>query len=337
MVSTYAGAGVDIKHEEIAIKGIIDVVKKTFKNRAGKSGEVIADIGAFANVIDIGGGKALAMCTDGAGSKVLIAQYFKKYDTIGIDMVAMNVNDLLCIGAEPIALVDYLAVEKVKHTVLKDISKGIYVGANMANIAVIGGETATLPEVIKGLNEGEGFDIAGTAIGLVDKDKIITGENIKAGDVVIGFKSSGIHSNGMTLARKVLPKAFWSYLLVPTRIYVREILEILNKFNSDITGLAHITGGGFRNLSRLSASGFTIDNLPQTPMIFSKIQKMGEVPDEEMYKTFNMGIGFCAVVKACAAAKIVEEYGSAFKCSIIGKVTEDRGVKIIKNKKEILL
>ncbi|MBN2013800.1 MAG: phosphoribosylformylglycinamidine cyclo-ligase [Candidatus Altiarchaeota archaeon] len=329
---TYSKAGVSIEREELAIRSMINILQRTFKFRKGKQGEVLEDIGTFANVIDLGD-QALAMCTDGVGSKVLVAQELGRYNTIGVDVVAMNVNDLICIGARPLAMVDYLAVSRINPDIMKEIAIGIYEGAKQSDIAIIGGETATLPDIIMGV-DGKGFDIAGTAIGLVDKDKIITGEKINSGDVVLGFRSSGIHSNGLTLARRVLPRNMWMELLTPTRIYVKEVIELLG--NYEVHGLAHITGGGFRNLLRITPLGFLLDSLPAPQMIFKKIQELGNVSDKEMYKTFNMGVGFCVILDGSSADEIIKKYGNKWKISRIGSITGDGGVKIVKEGGEII-
>jgi phosphoribosylformylglycinamidine cyclo-ligase len=328
---TYAKAGVSIEREEIAIKRIKNIIEKTFNFRKGKVGEVMRSVGAYANLIDMGN-FALAICMDGIGSKLLVAQELEKYDTVGIDLVAMNVNDLICVGAEPLAMVDYIAVKSVNPEIIKEISLGMYEGAKEAEIAIVGGETATLPEIIRGIDNG-GFDLAATAIGMVGKDRIISGNEIKVGDVVLGFKSSGVHSNGLTLARKVLPKNMLIELLIPTRIYVREVLELAG--NYEVHGLAHITGGGFRNLLRLSGFGFYLDSLPKPHMIFNKIQELGNVSDREMYKTFNMGIGFCVIVNEKDAVEITQRFGNKWGISRIGKIVEEPGIRIIRGGKEI--
>lgn len=331
---TYAKAGVDIRKEELAIKNICNWVRKTFKFRENKLGSVMQDIGMYANLVDLGGEYVLAVTTDGVGTKVLVAQELEKYDTIGIDMVAMNVNDVICVGAEPICLVDYLAMEHVDYEIVKEIGAGIYEGAKQSNIAVVGGETATLPEIITGV-DGRGFDLAGTAIGLVKKDRIMTGDKIALGDAVVGFSSSGIHSNGLTLARKTLPKDMWIKLLDPTRIYVKEVMTLLKEY--EIHGLAHITGAGFLNLSRLTKYGYLIDNPPEPQMVFKKIQELGKITDKEMYRTFNMGVGFCALASKKDAENIVEAYGKEYGLSIIGRIVDGEGIKIIKDNKEIHL
>jgi len=330
---TYSKSGVDMKKSEHAVKAISSWVRKTFKFREGKIGRVMQDIGMYANLVEFGD-YALAMSTDGVGTKVLVAQELKKYDTIGIDLVAMNVNDIICVGAEPIAMVDYLAMEKIDYEIAKEIAVGLYEGAKIADIAIIGGETATLPDIIKGVDDS-GFDLAGTAIGIVKKDKIITCDKIAIDDVVIGFSSSGIHSNGLTLARKALPKSMWMTLLNPTRIYVKEVMTLLKEF--EIHGLAHITGAGFLNLSRLTEYGYLLDNLPEPQMVFKKIQELGNVEIKEMYRTFNMGIGFCVIVDKKVAESIIGTYGNEYDLRTIGKVVKDTGVKIIKDSEEIHL
>lgn len=322
--ATYAQAGVDFRKEDRTVRNIQNWVRKTFAYREGKTGAVMEDVGSFANLIDMGE-YAIAFCTDGVGSKVLVAQELEKYDTVGIDCVASNVNDAICVGAEPISMVDYLAMSHTNDEIAKDISKGLHDGAREAGIAIVGGETASLPDIITGV-ENRGFDLAAAVIGIVKKDKIITGERIEPGDSVIGFRSSGIHTNGLTLARKVLPKNMWVNLLAPTRIYVKEALELFGKY--DVRGMAHITGGGFLNLCRLTNFGFYLDEMPEPQMVFKKIQELGKVTDEEMYKTFNMGIGLCAIVPQDEGKEIVDKYGRRFDLMRIGTVTEKPGVTV---------
>ncbi|MBN2251601.1 MAG: phosphoribosylformylglycinamidine cyclo-ligase [Candidatus Altiarchaeota archaeon] len=329
---TYSKAGVNVDREVLAIKNIKKWIGKTFEFRKGRMGEVLSNVGFYANVIDMGD-YALAVCMDGVGSKVLVAQELKKYDTVGIDLVAMNVNDVICLGAEPIAMVDYMAFERTDSDLARDLAAGIYEGARIAEIAVVGGETATLPDIITGV-DGQGFDMAATVIGVVKKERIITGEKIAPGDVVLGIKSSGIHSNGLTLARKVLPKTMWPALLTPTRIYVKEALEMVRRF--DVHGLAHITGSGYLNLGRLTKYGFALSNIPEA-MIFRKIQELGNVPVKEMYRTFNMGIGFCIIVDRKEADTILAEYAERFGIQEIGVVTEEPGVRISREGGEFTL
>lgn len=329
--TNYAQAGVDIEKREKSLKNFLDLMKDTFK--FNKNFKVLGKIGLYANLIEFGE-YGIALTTDGVGTKVLVAQELDKYDTIGIDMIAMNVNDLICVGAEPVALVDYIAMQYPDEKILNEIGKGIYEGAKQANIAVIGGETAIVPDIIKGINN-KGFDLSGTAIGIVKKDKIITGEKVSENDVIIGLKSSGIHSNGLTLARKVLPKKFYKDLLIPTKIYVKEIMEILK--NYEIYGLVNITGGGFRNFFRVGNGkfGFFLDNVPsldeQNCKIFEAIQNYGKISDEEMYKTFNMGIGFAIITNEKNAKEILKEYDYLK----IGKIIKERKIKILKKDKVI--
>ncbi len=306
----YAKAGVDIEARDSALKGLMDELKKTLGNR-----KVMLDIGQYANLIDFGS-KALALCTDGVGTKVLVARQLRNYSTIGIDCVAMNVNDVICVGAEPIAMVDYITMDKPDLRILREIGAGLRAGADEAGIAIIGGETAIMPEVVNGI------DLAGTCLGIVEKDKIVDGSAIEEGDVLIGLESNGIHSNGLTLARKVLGiSGEAKELLKPTRIYVKPVLGLMN--NIHVKGLAHITGGGIRNLKRLKRGiGFDIDmdRWPEIPRIFIKIMDAG-VSKAEMFKTFNMGIGFCAVVAqedAEATLRILKD----LKPAILGKAVK---------------
>jgi phosphoribosylformylglycinamidine cyclo-ligase (EC 6.3.3.1) len=330
---TYSRAGVDIEKGDMAVKGLLDQLRNTFNNRPGM---IMLDIGHYGNLIDIGN-KALVLCTDGVGTKVLVAQMANRYDTIGIDVIAMNVNDAICLGAEPIAMVDYLAVEKLNECTLKEIGKGLVEGAEEAGIAIIGGETAILSEIIKGYDK-KGFDLAGTCLAIINKDRIIDGSKIEPGDALIGLKSSGIHSNGLTLARKLLiptlglngdigdGESVEDALLKPTKIYVKSVLDLMRRV--DVRGLAHITGGGLLNLKRLKRGiGFRIKDWPEIPQIFKKIKEIGKINDEEMFKTFNMGIGFCVVVSqedVDNALQILKDCDPM----VIGNAIESNGIDI---------
>ena len=319
----YVGSGVDFRKEHDVVEVIKRILRPTFDNRSGLVGEVQCDIGAYANVVGFGD-YSLALTTDGVGSKVIVAQALGRYDSVGIDCVAMNVNDLLCVGAEPIAMVDYIAMQSMDKVIARDIAMGLAKGAKEANIAIVGGETASMPDVIRGVGD-RGFDLAGTALGVVRSDKIITGKRISSDDVILGFTSSGIHSNGLSLARDILPKNMWLNLLTPTRIYVNPILDILSKY--DVHGMAHITGGGFLNLNRLTDYGFTLDSLPEVSPIFKKIQELGSVSDDEMYRTFNMGVGLCLVVSKGDCESILSTYKD-FGVYKIGYICDDSGVYI---------
>ncbi len=265
----------------------------------------------FANVIDLGGGDGLAFCTDGVGTKALVAQMMGKYDTIGIDCVAMNVNDLVCVGADPLSMVDYVAVENADPDILYSVWEGICRGAEIAGISIAGGETALLGDIIKGYRSGLGFDLVGAAVGTVRLDEILVGRDVKPDDVVIGVASNGIHSNGLTLARKVFfedkgftidtrfpelgKKTLGAELLEPTHIYVDEARAIL-KSGLSVKAMIHITGDGFMNLSRVEAEiGYVINDLPESSPIFELIRKHGKVAPSEMFSVYNMGIGFCVI------------------------------------------
>lgn len=322
----YSESGVDIDLEEITVAKIASKLKPTLKYR-----DIITESGHFAALVRLGD-KGIAMSTDGVGSKILIAELMKKYDTIGIDCIAMVVNDIICVGAEPIALVDYLAVEKPDPNRDEEIAESLAKGAELSNISIIGGETASLPDIVKG------FDLAGTGIGIVDLEDIISGENIKEGDILIGLESSGIHSNGLSLARKALLEnaglelddplptdsniTVGEALLEPTLIYVKAIMELL-KTDIEVHGLAHITGGGFNNLKRLNKNvGYEIDNLPEIKPIFEAIYNQN-VSLKEMYKVFNMGIGFVVIVDEKSAKEANDLINKYNKAKIIGKVNSN--------------
>jgi len=296
VVRTYSEAGVDISKEKRIISSLAGSLAFSRKGL----GAPLGTIGHYAGLIDLGE-HVLALTTDGVGSKVLIARALGKYDTIGIDCIAMNVNDLLCVGAEPLAFVDYLAVEEMDEHVAFEIGKGLSEGAELANISVVGGETATLPELIKG------FDLAGSAVGIARRDELITGEKIEQGDVLIGIPSSGLHSNGYTLARRLVEQGGLSYtdafppepeqnigqaLLTPTRIYT-EVLEVARR--CEVHGFAHITGGGLTKLKRLTSLGFHIHSALEPQPVFHFLQELGDIEMREMYATFNMGMGFVVV------------------------------------------
>ena len=321
---TYAESGVDI-HEE---NRSIEAMKAVLKSRRKGFGAPMTEIGHYAGLLDMGS-FALAMTTDGVGSKVLIANAISKWDTVGIDCIAMNVNDLYAIGAEPIAFVDYLAVEKVDPERAAQIAIGLARGAEISNMTIVGGETASLPEIIRG------FDLAGTAIGVVDKDKVVTGEKIQVGDALVGVPSSGLHSNGYTLARRIIAESKYTYfdampggdssigeeLLTPTRIYP-EIVELVKK--CDVHGLAHITGSGLLKLRRISGLGFEITDPLEPQPVFRFLQEQGGVDDEEMYRTFNMGMGFLVVLDESEAKEACRIMGPGTR--IVGSIVKE-GIK----------
>jgi phosphoribosylformylglycinamidine cyclo-ligase len=315
---TYQQAGVDTDRASAGLKGLLHWVRQTHALRQDV-GAVRLPIGYYANVIDIGHGMGLAISTDGVGSKLLVAQLMDKYDTVGIDCIAMNANDVLCVGARPLSLVDYLAVQVPEVRLLEQLGKGLYEGAKRANITIAGGELAQIGEMIKGVRDGYAFDLAATCVGTVPLDRILVGQHIQEGDVLIGLASTGIHSNGLTLARRVLldqeglrldeyipelGRRLGEELLAPTRIYVREVCAMLDA-PLPIKALLHITGDGLLNLRRIQAPvGFVIERLPEPQPIFRLIQVRGRVSEAEMYQVFNMGVGFCVVTVPAAAAQI---------------------------------
>jgi len=287
----------------------------------------------YAGLIDIGGGNALALHADGVGTKVLVADMLKEYRTVGIDCVAMNVNDLICVGAEPVAMVDYLALEKMDQRLVNDVTIGLEKGARDAGIAIVAGETAIMPDVI------HGFDLSAMSIGIVKKSRITTGEKVKVGDAIIGLPSSGIHSNGLTLARKILFKKGFDRniareLLTPTRIYVKQIMKLL-KSRIQIHGLAHITGGAFSKLKRIGERadvGFHLNDLFRPHEIFKEIQEQGDVSDREMYRTFNMGTGFLVFCPKNEARNTLRTLLDARK---VGEVVNERKVVVEVDSKKI--
>ncbi len=307
--TTYEDTGINTEAADRGLDGLVQHIKQTWPTGEG-IGKVQLDIGYFANVIDMGG-TGLAITTDGVGSKALVAQMMNKFDTIGIDCVAMNVNDLICVGAKPVSMVDYIALQDTDPRMLEELAIGLKEGARQAGISISGGEIAQLPDIVKGYDGCIGFDIAGMAVGTVPLDRILIGQGLREGDVVIGVESNGVHSNGLTLARHVLfersgftvdtepselGRTIGEELLRPTNIYVLDALKLLDA-RIDVKAFMHITSDGFLNLTRVAAEvGFMIDNLPTPPAIFDLISKRGNVPDEEMFRVFNMGVGFCVVV-----------------------------------------
>jgi phosphoribosylformylglycinamidine cyclo-ligase len=330
-------AGVDIAEAQAGLDRIIAAITGTWP--ISGIGAVKLPIGYFANVIDVGG-IGLAICTDGVGSKSLIAQMLGKFDTIGIDCVAMNVNDLICLGARPLSMVDYIAVEHADAEMLGAIAEGLAAGAKEAGISIAGGEIAQLKDNLRG------FDLVGMAVGTVPLDRILIGQDLMPGDVVIGLESSGIHANGMTLARRVLferaglavdrilPElgvSLGEELLRPTLIYVREILDLVAAVPG-VKALVNITGDGFLNLPRVAAAvGFVLDDLPPEPPIFRLIERLGGIDRAEMFAVYNMGVGFCALVRAeaaDAALALLARHGR--QARIIGHVVADaaKGVSL---------
>jgi phosphoribosylformylglycinamidine cyclo-ligase len=294
----YARAGVSQDDADAAVAALVSALGAS---APAESRQVLAS-GHYANVVRLDERTGIALGTDGVGTKLLLADELGRWDTVGIDCVAMNVNDVICVGAEPMAMVDYLAVDRADPEVAGAIGVGLARGAELAGIEIVGGELAQLGEIVNGL------DLAGACFGVVGLDELITGATIEPGDAVIGLPSSGLHSNGYTLARSVLDgitldderlgRPLGEVLLEPTEIYVKPVVELLRS-DLDVRGLAHITSGGLGNLLRLEAEvAYEIDDPLPAPPVFSLIQELGEVGDEEMHEVFNMGCGFCVIVPA---------------------------------------
>ncbi|WP_129115772.1 phosphoribosylformylglycinamidine cyclo-ligase [Halegenticoccus tardaugens] len=310
---TYADSGVDIEASEAATAALIGAV-----------GESEGD---YAGLLDIGD-RYLALATDGVGTKLLVAEALGDYSTVGVDCVAMNVNDLVAAGVRPVAFVDYLAVDEPNEAFATQVGEGLAAGAERANVELVGGETAVMPEVVRGL------DLAGTCAGLAAKGALFPGE-ARAGDALVGFRSSGVHSNGLTLARKAAtldreyadPCPFEGYetlgeaLLEPTRIYT-DLLDPMRE--RGVRAAAHVTGGGWTNLHRLGDFRYVVEDAFEPHPVFEFVQSEGGVSDEEMHRTFNMGTGFVAALAPESAGALADETDGR----VIGRVEEGEGVSI---------
>jgi phosphoribosylformylglycinamidine cyclo-ligase len=340
MTDAYAKAGVDTGESGTAVRALVDVLRTIDIGRQSRS---VLESGHYASVLEIAPGLGLALCTDGVGSKVIVAEQAERYDTVGIDCVAMNVNDLICVGAEPIAMLDYLAVEQADPDALARIGLGLKVGAQAAGVEIPGGELAVLPELIRGHPSPHGFDLCGTAFGTVAIDAIITGADAQPGDAIVGLPSSGLHSNGYTLARRAVleegglalddrpavleGRSVADALLEPTVIYVRAVMDLLRS-DVPVHGLAHITGGGLRNLLRLGDDrlGFAIEEPLTVPPICTLVAELGDIAPAEMWDVFNMCCGFVALVPEHRAGDAVALLGAHHPGTArIGTVTAEGG------------
>ncbi len=323
MTDAYAAAGVDTHQADEGVAAIVNVLKSI---ETGRERLTLSLPGHYASVMRLPAGMApnlgIALATDSVGSKVIVAEQTQRFDTIGVDCVAMNVNDLICVGAEPIALLDYIAVEQADPALLEAIGRGLAIGAADAGVEVPGGEVCQVPEVLRGHPSPYGFDLVGSAFGVVALDSIIDGSAVRPGDALIGLPASGVHSNGLTLARRALledgglrldsrpellrGQSVADVLLEPTVIYVRAVLELIRS-SVEVRGLAHITGGGLMNLRRIGAGvGYSITEPLAAPPVFELIAACGEVSAAEMWEVFNMGCGLVAMVPADQAADAVE-------------------------------
>ena len=340
--SQYEKSGVSSRGAEDALSGLLKHVLPTKK--FSERYPLVADIGYFANIIDIGNGQGIAFGTDGVGTKVIIAELMDRYDTIGIDCVAMNVNDLICVGARPVSMVDYIGCSFTDARIFSEIGKGLAEGARQGEISISGGEISQIHEIINGV------DLIGACIGHVPLNKVNTGKDIQPSNLIIGLASSGVHSNGLTLARKILlgetreeqeknvnqfeerlGRTLGDELLEPTRIYVKPIMEMLTA-GIDLKAMVHITSGGYSNLNRVENNNvrFVINPSPPVPEVFKLIQERGEVSDAEMYEVFNMGTGFVVIVDSMKEfskiSTICKKYDIA--AQMIGCVEPCRGKEV---------
>ncbi|MCB0870920.1 MAG: phosphoribosylformylglycinamidine cyclo-ligase [Solirubrobacterales bacterium] len=312
----YAKAGVSQSDADLAVSRLVAALATAELGRPSRQVDLK---GHYAAVMRLDNRTGIALSTDGVGTKLLVAEEMGRFDTVGIDCIAMNVNDIICVGAEPMAMLDYLAVEKADPEMCEQIGVGLARGAELAGIEIPGGELAQIGDLVKG------FDIAGACFGTVALDSIIDGSGVTPGDAVIGLPSSGIHSNGYTLARSALDgigleddrlgRPLGEILLEPTEIYVKAIMALLAT-DLRVHGLAHLTSGGLDNLLRLKAEVTYEITAPLDPQpIFGLIQERADVPESEMYEVFNMGCGFCVVVPAedeeAALAVLREHYPEA--------------------------
>ena len=326
----YKKAGVDIDRSNRFVKDIAKLVSGT------KRPEVIGNIGGFSSFVKIPKkykDPVLVSSTDGVGTKLMVADYLGKHTTVGIDLVAMCANDLVVTGAEPLFFLDYFATGRLDNKKAKDVIKGIVDGCRQSGCALVGGETAEMP----GMYNGGQYDLAGFCVGVVERKRIIDGRGVKIGDKIIGLESSGAHSNGFSLIRKIFSKRelkgkIGKSVLTPTIIYVRPILKLIQKIN--VKSMAHITGGGFYdNIPRvlpLGKSALIYKGSWPVPVIFRMIQKKAKIGDKEMYRTFNMGVGMVAVVDKRDVNKahgIIKKYG--LKSWTIGTIIKGKGEVVI--------
>ncbi len=320
---------IDIPHVRAIQKKIWDRIKSTFEFRKGY-GEPLPVFAHYGGLFKCGEEK-LVVHTDGVGTKLLVAQALGKYDTVGIDAVAMSVNDILCVGAEPLVGVDYIALAKEDDNLVSEIMKGLVRGAEESSCAIVGGETAIVPDIIKGGEKA--FDLTFTVVGRVKK--LILGTDIQKGDVLVGLESSGIHSNGYTLARNALDVKEWGKeMLEPTKIYAGAVLEMISA--CDIHGIAHITGGSFSKLTRLNKGfGYDVEELPPEKPVFTALREKVNDP-VELYRTFNMGVGMVLVLPEDRVGTIMNiAKKHDIEAMTIGKVTDRKGVRVRHGKKMI--
>jgi phosphoribosylformylglycinamidine cyclo-ligase len=343
VTDAYAAAGVDTDRADQGVSALVDVLRAIEPGRERLS---VPLPGHYASVLRVAPNLGIALATDSVGSKVIVAEQAQRFSTIGIDCIAMNVNDLICVGAEPLAMLDYLAVEQADPAMLAEIAAGLRIGAEAAGIEIPGGEVCQIPEVIRGHPSPRGFDLVGSAFGTVALNAIIDGTAVAPGDAIVGLPASGVHSNGLSLARRALLEqgglslddappqlggaTIADVLLEPTVIYVRAVLELVR---SDIAvhGLAHITGDGLLNLLRLRGDparpvGYVITDPLPVPPVFDLIAGRGEVSAAEMWEVFNMGCGFCAIVAGADGERAADLLGAHHPgAAVIGRCDDRAG------------
>jgi len=320
---TYRAAGVDIDRVKDAIGALTG--KVTFR-RKGPYG-MLGGVGHYAGLIDFGS-HVLALTTDGVGTKMLVADALADWRTVGIDCIAMNANDLFVMNVEPVAFVDYIATDRLSVGKMAQIGEGLNEGARLANLNLVGGETAQLPGLVNGL------DLAGTCLGVQEREEVVTGETIRPGDVILGVPSSGIHSNGLSLARRVVEMAggygerlsdgtpLGKALLIPTKIY-REALTACRK--AEVHGMCHVTGSGLLNFPRLTRYGFDFTDPLPVPPVFAWLQEKGEIDPVEMYRTFNMGMGFAYILPEDEAKNVRRFIPSS---RVVGEIVRKPGIMV---------
>ncbi|TMN22778.1 phosphoribosylformylglycinamidine cyclo-ligase [Lentibacillus cibarius] len=338
MENTYKAAGVDVEQGYEAVRRMKRHVAKTARP------EMLDEIGAFAGLFDLSSFNyqepVLVSGTDGVGTKLKLAAEMQKHDTVGIDLVAMCVNDIVAQGAQPLFFLDYIACGKTDPALIEQVVAGISQGCIDAGAGLIGGETAEMP----GMYQDDEYDLAGFTVGIAEKSQLVTGASIATGDTIIGLTSSGIHSNGYSLVRKLvegldfdkmytgLTAPLGNTLLTPTKIYAKSVAAVMKEIN--VKGIAHITGGGFHeNLPRMMPEGLGAEidvSSWQKPDVFSFLQRVGDISDEEMYRVFNMGIGMAIVVapeEADTVLRILETHGET--ATVIGKTVPEEGVHLL--------
>lgn len=315
---TYSMTGVNKRQIDLVQDLIGSHIQRTHMNT--NMGRIISGFGHYAGLIDIGS-SIMALHCDGVGTKLLVAQAMNNFSTVGIDCIAMNVNDLVCVGSTPFAFVDYIAVAKPDPRVLSAIAESLVKGAEEAGVAIVGGETAVVPDLLSKGHGRNSIDLSGTAIGVVRKrSELVLGDRVRKGDIILGIESSGIHANGFTLVRKALLKrdlrkkvgnlerSLGDELLTPTRIYVRPIIDLFRS-GVEVHGIAHITGGSFTKLRRINDMvNYRLDSMPDPPEIFKVIQLKGKVRFAEMHRTFNMGIGLCIIAPSRSIEAIISSF-----------------------------